>query len=503
MSSSARRSKFLLGLAATTASALVLVGCAGTSSPKASDAAGEIINIGSVYEPTSLDPAKGGSSGITEAFLGNVYEGLVRITDDAKIEPLLAEDWTTSEDGLTYTFNLREATFHSGEPVTADDVVFSLNRVLSPEFLGARKKQLSVISDVKAVDEKTVEVTLNKKSSSFVYNLGYVWIINDSATDLTSTEDGSGPYTLADYRKGSSIALAPYQDYWGEKPKNGGVEFNYFTDPTALNNALLTGQVDVITSLTSPDALPQFENKNDYQIIEGTSTTKELLAFNDRVEPFNNVDVRKAIYSAIDRKKLLESIWDGRGELIGAMIPPSEPGYLDLKDNNPYDVELAKSLLAEAGQSAGFSFTLDTPDSGVHPLVAEFIKGELAKVNITVNISLITDDKWAEKVYMNHDFEATMQDHVNDRDVYFYQNPDFYWGYDNADVQTWLDQAEAAATPEEQSDLIAKANKQISDDAASIWLYLNPQLRVAASDITGVPVNGMNSLFYVSGIARG
>ncbi|RLP81363.1 ABC transporter substrate-binding protein [Mycetocola lacteus] len=501
--SSTRRPRLLVGLAALAISAIALTGCTSNAGSGKSGSDKDPINVGSIYEPTSLDPIKGGSSGITEAFTGNVYEGLFRITDDAKVEPLLATGYKVSEDGLTYTFPLRDATFHSGDPVTAEDVVFSLNRILSPESLGARKKQLSVIEKVVATDPKTVTVTLSKKSSSFVYNLGYVWIINHKAKDLTSTEDGSGPYTLADYRKGSSISLSPYAKYWGDKPKNAGIEFHYYTDPTALNNALLTGQVDVITGLTSPDALPQFEKSGKFNIIEGTSTTKELLAFNDRVAPFDNVQVRKAIYSAIDRKKLLESIWDGRGQLIGAMVPPSEPGYLDLKDNNPYDVDLAKKLLAESGHADGFSFTLDTPDSGVHPTVAEFIKGELAKVNIDVKINLITDDKWAEKVYGAHDFQATMQDHVNDRDIYFYQNPDFYWGYNNADVQKWLDEAEAAATPQEQSDLIAKANKQISDDAASVWLYLNPQLRVAAKDIKGVPVNGMNSLFYVSKITRG
>jgi peptide/nickel transport system substrate-binding protein len=138
----------------------------------------------------------------------------------------------------------------------------------------------------------------------------------------------------------------------------------------------------------------------------------------------------------------------------------------------------------------------------VHSTVAEFVKSELAKVGITVHINIITDDEWYQKVYTDKDFQATLQGHVNDRDINFYGNPDFYWGYDNADVQTWLADSEKAESTDEQTELVKKANQQISDDAASVWLYLNPQLRVAAEGISGVPLNGLNSLFYVYGIEK-
>lgn len=505
MSSRIRR----LGVAAAAlaSAALVLAGCASGGAPASTGAAdaadpnAEIV-VGSQNEPTNLDQIFGGSSGVTEVFTGNVYEGLFKITDDATVEPLLAAETEVSEDGLVYTFTLQEdATFHSGDPVDAEAVKYSLERFVSEESIAARKRQLSVIDHVDVVDEKVVAVTLKQPSISFTYNLGYVWIVNPAAGDLTATEDGSGPYRLADYRKGDSITLELNDEYWGEAPANGGAVYQYYADPTALNNALLTGAVDLVTSQSNPDSLGEFEAAG-FQIIEGTSTTKELLAFNDRVAPFDQVDVRKAVYSAIDREKLLDAIWDGRGQLIGSMVPPSEPWYIELADNNPYDVELAEELLADAGYADGFTFTLDTPDSGVHSTVAEFVKSELAKVGITVEINVITDDEWYQKVYTDKDFQATLQGHVNDRDINFYGNPDFYWGYDNADVQTWLADSEKAASVDEQTELVKKANQQISDDAASVWLYLNPQLRIAAEGISGVPENGLNSLFYVYGIEK-
>ncbi len=501
---SRRLSRVLTAAAAATAGLLVLAGCAaanpGSGTSQTADPAAEIV-VGSQNEPTNLDQIFGGSSGVTEVFTGNVYEGLFKITDDAQVEPLLAAETEVSDDGLVYTFTLQDATFHSGKALTADDVKYSLERFIGEDSIAARKRQLSVIDHVDVVDEKTVEVTLLQPSISFTYNLGYVWIVNSEAGDLTTTADGTGPYALADYRKGDSITLDVNEDYWGEAPANGGVVYQYYADPTALNNALLTNAVDLVTSQSNPDSLGEFEAAG-FQIIEGTSTTKELLAFNDRVAPFDSVEVRKAVYSAIDRQKLLDAIWDGRGELIGSMVPPSEPWYLDLADNNPYDPALSEDLLAQAGYGDGFTFTLDTPDSGVHSTVAEFVKSELAKVGITVEINIITDDEWYQKVYTDTDFQATLQGHVNDRDINFYGNPDFYWGYDNADVQTWLTESEAATTVEEQTELIKKANQQISDDAASVWLYLNPQLRIAAEGVSGVPQNGLNSLFYVYDITK-
>ena len=339
-----RHRRLVAALASLTAGALLLAGCASASAPEAAevptvDPSAEII-VGSPNEPTTLDQIYGGSSGITEVFTGNVYEGLFKITDDATVEPLLAADTKVSDDGLVYTFTLEDATFHSGKKLTADDVAYSLERFIGEDSIAARKRQLSVIDHAEAIDDKTVEVTLKQPSISFTYNLGYVWIVNQDAGDLTAAADGTGPYQLADYRKGDSISLELNKDYWGDAPANGSVVYQYYADPTALNNALLTGAVDLVTTQSNPDSLSEFEQEG-FQIIEGTSTTKELLAFNDRVEPFNNIDVRKAVYSAIDRAKLLDAIWDGSGELIGSMVPPSEPWYIDLADNNPYDPDLA------------------------------------------------------------------------------------------------------------------------------------------------------------------
>lgn len=488
-------------LASALATAVVLSGSMALTA--AAQDPDETIYVGSLYEPQNLDNTAGGGQGVTEAFDGNVYEGLFRLTDSGDVEPLLAEDYTVSDDGLVYTFTLKPGvTFHSGKPLTSEDVKFSIERVFAEESQSARRSSFGAIASIEASTPDTVVVTLEEPSISFIYNLSYVWIYNKDATDLTTSEDGTGPYVLDDWTRGSSLTLTRWDDYWGEPAANAEVVFNYFTDATALSNALLTNAVDIITNVQSPDALVEFENNPDYVVNDGTSTTKQLLVFNNRVEPFDQVEVRKALYSAIDRAKLLNAIWGDKGTLIGSMVPPTDPWYIDLVDQNPYDPELSQRLLTEAGYPDGFEFTLDTPTYDPHPVVAEFIKSELAKIGVTVNINPITSDEWYTKVFQQRDYEATLQEHVNDRDVVWYGNPDFYWGYDNPQVTAWVAEAEQAKTMEEQTEKLKLANEQIAKDAASAWLYLYPQLVVASADVSGYPINGLNTMFHAYDIVK-
>lgn len=497
----------LYGTATAATLALTLTACggsgAGGSAGGGSYDKNATVSIGSLYEPQNLDNTAGGGQGVTEALNGNVYEGLFKLTDGGKVEKLLAQDYKVSGDGLTYTFTLRDGVkFHSGRKLTSQDVKYSLEKVIAGDSQSARKSNLEVIKDIATPDTRTVKVTLSQKSISFVYNLSYVWIIDSQAKNLKTTEDGTGPYKLDKWTHGSALSLDRFTGYWGNAAKNKKVVFHYFKDATALNNALLTNAVDVVTSEQSPDALDQFKNNQNYKVNDGNSTTKLLLAFNDKAKPFTDVKVRQAVSAAIDDKKLLESIWGGYGKLIGSMVPPTDPWYEDLTKVNAYDPARAKKLLAEAGYAKGFAFSLDTPNYDPHPTAATFIKSQLAKVGITVTINTITPDEWYTKVYKNHDFTATLQEHVNDRDLVWYGNPDFYWGYDNKQVTQWVQQAEEASTTAGQTALLKKVNEKTAEDAASDWLYLYPQIVVAGSKLSGYPLNGLNSQFYAYDIEK-
>lgn len=194
------KKKISYGIASAAALAVTLTACGGSGGSSASGGTWDknaVVNIGSLYEPQNLDNTAGGGQGGTEALNGNAYEGLFRLTDDGKVDKLLAQDYETSADGLTYTFTLRDGVkFHSGKELTSQDVKYSLEKVLADDSQSARKSNLEVVKDIATPDKQTVKITLSKKSISFVYNLSYVWIINSQAKDLKTTEDGTGPYTL-------------------------------------------------------------------------------------------------------------------------------------------------------------------------------------------------------------------------------------------------------------------------------------------------------------------
>lgn len=491
-------------LAAVATLALAACGSGGGSADDTAGAAqpgeNEIV-IGSTNEPTSLQRFVGGSSGVSQTMTRNVYEPLVAIDVDGEIVPALAETWDISEDGLTYTFHLREGvTFHDGTPFTSADAVWALTEIISDESVAARKSDLAVMDQITAVDEQTVEVVLSAPTRSLLFYLAGVTIVKDGDTEHT-TENGTGPYELVEWAQGDYLTIAPYEEYWGDAPANDGVTFRFFTDTTALNNALLTGDLDLVIAEDSPDQLAQFEGNDAFTISEGSSTTKQIWAFNDRVAPFDDVRVRQGLYRAIDRESILEAVWAGRGEVVGSMVPPTDPWFVDVADTHAYDPESARQLLGEAGVE-DLTITLDYVAGDTEETIAQLLQSDLADVGVTLELNPIDDATWYERIYTNHDFETTLMGHVNPRDMLWYANPDFYWGYDSAEVQQLVADSERAGSEEEQAELLSQANVLMAEEAASAWLYLEPQIRVAAAGVTGFPVDQVTESFYVADITR-
>ncbi len=498
MKKSTKRMK--LGGIAVAAAVAMSMTLGGTSASAANSNA--TIDIGTLHEVQNLDNTANGGAGLTEAFTGNVYEGLFKLSDTGKVENLLAKSYKVSNGGLTYTFNLRSnVQFHSGKTMTSADVKYSLQKVTATGSQSPQKSALSIISSIQTPNPSTVVVNLSSKSISLTYNLTYVWIVNSAIGDMTSTEDGTGPYKYTSWTRGATISLTRFDGYWGALAKNKVVVFHEFTDGTALNNALLSHAVDIITSEGNPDALAQFKNAS-FKITNGLSTNKQLIIFNDKVAPFNKALVRKAATSAIDKAKLLSSIWGDYGTVLSSVMTPIDPGYEDLSSLNPYDVSLAKSELAKAGYPKGLTFTLDTPNDDPHPAAAAFIQSSLAQIGITMKINIITTSQWFDKIYKKRDYTATIQNVLSGRNIGWYANPDFFWQYNNPRVTALVSQSESANSLGAQAQLLKRANKLIVADAASDWLYLYPLIVVSSSSLSGYPVNGINSQFFVYNITK-
>lgn len=507
------RSRAALGATLLTA-AFALSACGGSgnqsdaqsesqsgSQSAAGETASEII-IGTTNEPTSFERNIGGSSGISETTTRNVYEGLTSIDEAGQVVNTLADTFDVSDDGLTYTFHLREGVnFHDGTPLTSEDAAWSVSAAIAPESKSARASDLRVITGIDTPDDQTLILTLEHRSHSLPFFLASVTVVKDGDTENTA-DNGTGPYRLVEWVQGDHLTLVRNDDYWGEAAKNPGVTFQFFTDETAMNNALATGALDLVIQQESPDQLAQFENNPDYTVTDGDSIKKWVWTFNNKVAPFDDVRVRQALYAAIDRDAIRSAIWGDYGVILGSMPPVSEPWYdASFAEIHAFDPEAAEALLNEAGQS-GLTFDLTYVAGGSSEVIVQQIKSNLAAIGVTVNPVPVDGSTWYEKVYTDKDYQTTLMDHNNPRDVLWYANPDFYWQYDNAEVQGLKVKSDEASTDEEQVDYIHQLSGIIADEAPSAWLFQAPQIRIARAGVTGYSPDKNAEPFYVANIVK-
>jgi peptide/nickel transport system substrate-binding protein len=488
-----RRTRRLALISALAATAVILSACSGTPEPAATSTGAPdpdaTLQVGLVLEPTNLDIRHTSGAAIEQILIDNIYEGLVTRTQENEIEGRLASDYTVSDDGLTYTFTLNDGiTFHDGSALTSADVVASYETVRTDETVQGNAEFASVAS-ITAPDEKTVEIELSEPNQNFLFALtgpaGLVFKTDDT-TDLKTAENGTGPFTLTRWNKGSTITFARNDDYWGEKAGVAEVEFQYIPDFTAGVNAALAGDVQVLTAV-DPNLASQLEG--DFTLTKGRTTDKATLAFNNQKAPLDDVRVREALRLAIDHDALIEAV--GAGTTLYGPIPELDPGYEDLSDVISYDPEKAKELLAEAGQE-DLELTLTIP-SFYGTTVPKVLISDFNKVGVTLKVNSVEFPTWLEDVYTNHDYDLSFVLHVEPRDFGNFANPDYYFGYDNAEVQDLYTQAQAEVDPDKSAELLAKAARIVSEDHAADWLYNGETITAVSPTVSGFPEDSINS----------
>ena len=463
------------------------------------------ITVAMQLEPPHLDPTSAAAGAIDSVLYTNVFEGLTRFMGDGSVVPGLAESWEISEDGLTYTFKLREGvTFHDGTTMDAEDVKFTLDRINAEDSANAQKALYSAISEVNVIDPQTVEVKLSEPNGNMLFNLAWgdaVIVAPESVETIKQTPIGTGAFKFENWNQGDKITLTRNEDYWGEAPALASATFKFISDPTAAFASVMAEDVDVFTGFPAPENIPQFEADPRFQVLIGSTEGETILSINNQREPFDNVKVREAVAHAIDRQAIIDGAMFGYGTPIGTHFAPHNPDYVDLKEMSSYDPEKSKALLAEAGFPDGFETTLHLPPPSYARRGGEIIAAQLAEVGIKAQITNVEWAQWLETVFKGKDFGLSIVSHTEPMDINIYANPDYYFQYDNAEFQSLMTEFNKTADPAARSEMLAKAQRIIAEDYVNGYLFQLAFPTIAKAGVEGLWVNAPTQATDLTGVS--
>lgn len=463
----------------------------------------DTLTLGLPIEPTGLDPTISAPVAIREVTWGNIYEGLTTIDKDGQIQPLLASEWNVSDDGLTYTFKLRSgAKFHNGTAFDSSIVKFSLDRARAEDSTNAQKQFFEPIESIETPDPLTVVITLKAPTGLFVYHLA--WgdaVMVDPVTVATNNTNpvGTGPFKFKSWQRGDRVEVERNEDYWDAGvPKLAAVTFRFIGDAQAQAAALRAGDVDAIPNFTAPELFGEFENDDRFNTIVGNTPRKLVAGFNNSKAPFDDIRVRQAIMSAIDRQTVIDGAYSGYGIAIGSHYAPTDSGYIDLTDVLPYDPEKAATLLEEAGYGNGLSLTIKCPQMTYTMRACEVMQAMVAEVGVTMNIEASEfPAKWIDEVFIKHDFEMSIVDHAEPMDIDIYSRPDYYFEYNNPAFNELIEKAAANADEGERNKLYGEAQKILATEVPAVYIFDLPRLNIWSKKIQGLWENEPISQVFV------
>ncbi len=448
------------------------------------------VALAMTLEPPGLDPTAGAASAIAEVVQYNIFETLTKINSDGSVSPLLAESWEVSPDLKTYTFKLRKGVkFQNGEPFNAKAVKFSFERAGAEKSTNKDKRTFASMDSVAAIDDYTVVVLNKALDPDFLFLMGQATaiIVEPKSADNNATKPvGTGPYQLTAWNKGSSVTLSKWDGFRNAAAiKIRKATFRFISDPAAQVAALLAGDVDAFPRVT-PRSVAQFKTNAKFQVLLNGSRAKTILAINNKKKPLDDVRVRRAIAAAIDRKAVIEGAGDGFGAPIGSHYVPGAFGYVDTTGINPFNIEKAKALLAEAGIKTPLELSLKLPPAPYARQGGEVIAAQLAKVGIIAKIENVEWAQWLSGTYTNKAYDLTIISHVEPFDLGNFAKPGYYWGYESPQFNALFDRIQNAPRAADRAKLLGDAQRMLANDCVHAFLYQPQWVTVAAKNLKGL-----------------
>jgi len=432
--------------------------------------------------PDTLDPQ---ATAATLAFQVNksLYDTLVEVDDDGKLMPALAESWTVSPDGLTWTFKLRSGVkFHHGKTLDAGDVKASLDRILDPATRSPRRNQFGPIRAVEVVDPLTVRIVLAERFAPLLANLAQGWGAILPADLIARRQDfgtrpvGTGPFTVAEWQRDSFIRLQRFDGYWVKgQPRLREVLIRFVPESAVRTAGLLSGEFDAVESILPLD-LPRVRANPNVKIITQVTSLINVLAINNSRPALRDVRVRRALWYAIDRKQVLKTAYGDESIVANEFMDITSPYYAEMPDPYPYNPDQARKLLAEAGYGSGLTLDLALPQPySEHIEAGQLVQAMLAKVGVTARPRVVEWGFWLSRVFGGGEYDLTIIGHTGKLDpdgrlTGFGDPATNYVRYQNQKVEDLILAGRITTNPEHRKRIYATALKTMTEEAMMVFL---------------------------------
>ncbi|GAB3798132.1 ABC transporter substrate-binding protein [Virgibacillus kimchii] len=450
------------------------------------------ISVRITSDPDFLDPHMAEAS-ITEQMILNLFEGLLTANNDGSLEPGLAEDYDVSDDGMTYTFYIREGvTFHNGDPLTVEDIQYTFERLTGLGGDDPLTSEFDYIESMETPDENTFVFHLEEPNSSF---LAFLTALNSAIIPKSNDGNhndypiGTGPFQFESYSPGADMVILKNEDYWKEGiPYLDQVTFRFQADNQSALMSMRAGELDLMD--VEPHRIPEIEDEFNVMLEPANSTL--IIGFNHDREPFDDLKVRQAINFAIDKDAMIDMAFSGYAEKLGSNMSPAmelfhQEGLDEVYDR---DVEQARQLLEEAGYPDGFSTTLSiSSHNSMYTDIAQVAVENLREIGIDVEIEVIEWGVWLERIYQGRDYEMTAIDFTGKLDPhnilrrYISDYGSNFLNYKNEKYDQLLSDVLLEDEEEVRAEMYKQAQEILTEEAAGVYVLdyqfvwiLNPEL---------------------------